>query len=121
MSESAEEKAFLDTLEKIRKLVEPLEGSDARLALSICLGESIVFGSNTDDDDSELRLAFAVRNLGTIVTDILTFDDGDDGRDDDEPPSPPLPPTGPLAKLLEGRRSMKAAKGRSSTKGKTKA
>ena len=119
--ENAEEMAFLDTLEKIRALIEPLEGPDARLALTICLAKSILFGSKDDDDDSELRLAFALRNLGTIVTDILT-DDDDDGRDgDDEPKSPPLPPTGPLAKLLEGRRSMKAAKGRPPTKDKTKA
>jgi len=119
MSENAEENAFLDTIQKIRTLVEPLEGNDARLALTICLAESVLFGSKDDNDDSELRLAFAVRHLGTIVTDILTYDDDDDRDGDNKPPSPTWPPTGPLAKLLEGRRSMKAAMGRPPTKGKT--
>jgi hypothetical protein len=97
--------AFIRALENIKKCVD---GHDARVALTISLADSIVFGDG--DIDDELRLPFVLRALGDIVADMM-LGPGDDDWDGDEDPPPPHPSTDLLRKLIERSRATQPAKG----------
>jgi hypothetical protein len=108
MADDPQFAAFIRALENIKKCVDGLDGHDARVALTISLADSIVFGD--DDMDDELRLPFVLRTLGGIVADMM-LGPGDDDWDDDDPPPPPHPSTDLLRKLIERRRATQPAKG----------
>jgi hypothetical protein len=98
--DTPEMKAYLDAIEKIEKIVDAMPvGADARLALVIALAQSVVCGGqdelHADDeiDQSPVRLAVAIHNLGGIVAELLC-DDGPDDQPGDQPNGGPDNPDG---------------------------
>ena len=83
MTDDPQFAAFARALDNITKSIDGLDGHVARLALTISLAESIVFGED-DNIDDELRLPFVLRTLGDIVADMM-LGPGDDDWDDDDP------------------------------------
>jgi hypothetical protein len=105
-----DEEAFLQAGDGIREAIKGLPDWDACLALTITLGERIVWGNSQDDGEWEctlplLRLAQSIHVLGDVVSDIINGDDL--GDNDDEDPKRPSPSPDLLFKLLERRRTTK--------------
>ena len=98
--EQKDAKVFLNTVAKLRTVIDGLDGPDGRLALVVCLAEAIVL----DDDESDFRLALAMQSLGEIVASMLSNQSAFEIKGDSQEASPPADP---LGKFLERRRSGK--------------
>jgi hypothetical protein len=100
-----DEEAFLQAGDGIREAIRRLPDWDACLALTIMLGERIVWGNSQEDEEWKctvplLRLAQSIHVLGDVVSNIINGDDlGDDDGGPRPSPSPDL-----LFRLLERRR-----------------